>query len=106
MRKQPKILLATLFAIVLAATCAFSLPALAAEPDVRMEGNAGSPDAATSVSSLSIDGVEAPSAGSDLDGIAVVSSTEGASWEIPVLWVGSDWQLATKAVEGHVKRQC
>ena len=101
MRKHPKILLATLFAIVLAAACTFSVSALAAEPDVRMEGNAGSPDAATSVSSLAIDGVEAPSAGSDLDGIAVVSSTEGASWEIPVLWVGSDWQLATKAVEGQ-----
>lgn len=101
MHKHPKSLLAALFAIVLVATCTFSLSALAAEPEVRMEGNVGSGDAATSVSSLVIDGVEAPSAGSDLDGIAVVSTAEDISWEIPVLWVGSDWQLATKAVDGQ-----
>lgn len=101
MCKRPKSLCAILFAVALATLCMFPLSALAAQPEVHMEGNTGSPDAATSVSGLTIDGVDAPSAGSDLDGIAVVSSVEGASWEIPVLWVGSDWQLATEAAEGQ-----
>ncbi len=101
MHKRLMSLFAVLLSFVLAATCTFPLSALAAQPEVRMEGNTGSSDAATAVSSLVIGDVEAPRAGLDLDGIAVVSSAEGASWEIPVLWVGSDWQLATKAVEGQ-----
>ena len=36
-----------------------------------------------------------------LDDKAQVSSAEGETWEIPVLWVGDDLNVATEAVEGR-----
>lgn len=73
--------------------------ALAAQPEVEVENHTAA--GAQAVSELLIDGVEAPSAGSVLDDRATVSTVEGATWEVPVLWIGDDLQLATEAIEGR-----
>ncbi|MBQ9004618.1 MAG: hypothetical protein IJ087_22510, partial [Eggerthellaceae bacterium] len=62
------------------------------------ENHSSSP-ASQTASGITIDGVEAPQAGKALDDTANVTTTEGATWDIPVLWVGSNMQLATTAQE-------
>ena len=89
--------------IVLSAMTVFSVcmpsPALALLSDVEVENHTQA-EGATTVSGVSIDGVSAPQAGSPLDDTATVSTDQGASWDIPVLWVSDDFQLAGEAEEG------
>ena len=96
-----KSILATLFIVVFAAACAFPLVALAAQSNVRVENHTAPNTDAVQVSELEIDGVGAPRPGEPLDDRATVTSAEGETWDIPVLWIGSDWQLATEAAEGQ-----
>lgn len=74
--------------------------ALAVESEVQVADHAAADDAAQEISDLTIDGVEAPKAGEPLDDAATVRSAEGESWEVPVLWIDQDLQLATTAAEG------
>lgn len=53
------------------------------------------------VSDLKIDEVDAPKAGEKLGDKATVRAAEGDSWDVPVLWVRDDLQLATEAEEGR-----
>ena len=55
----------------------------------------------TTVSGLVIDGVTAPNPGEALDDAATVSSSEGAVWDIPVLWIADNLERATEAYEGR-----
>ncbi|MBR3316791.1 MAG: hypothetical protein IKG21_03065 [Atopobiaceae bacterium] len=98
-RVVDRIIACTLSAVMALSVC-MPAPALALLANVEVEnhsqGNGGS-----TVSGLVIDGVSAPAAGQELDGDAVVTSAEGATWDIPVLWVSDDLQLATQAEEGR-----
>ncbi len=73
--------------------------ALALLASVKVENHTQA-DGTTKVSGVSIDGVSAPQTGAPLDNTATVSTDQGATWDIPVLWVSNDLQLATEAEEG------
>ncbi|MDO4850879.1 MAG: hypothetical protein Q4A93_03365 [Actinomycetota bacterium] len=104
--------------------CCLPMAAFATQSEVRMEGHGAASAPVTSVSALTIGGVEAPKPGDILDDTATVTSVveqdsdshtvpevsrpgspshpvtisdEGASWEIPVLWVDPSLQLTTQA---------
>ena len=81
---------------------AFSLPAtaFAAKPEVQVDNHTAAGEQKT-LTQIRIDDVDAPQAGTPLDDKAQVSSAEGETWEIPVLWMGDDLNLATEAVEGR-----
>lgn len=85
----------------LALVAAFALPAtaLAAQSEVEVENHTAAGQ--TAISGISIDGVDAPAAGQPLDDEATVTTAEGETWGIPVLWIGDDLQLATEAAEGR-----
>ncbi len=76
-----------------------STPAFAASVDVENLNpvSAGK----TAVSGLTIDGVSNPVPGQRLDVSAVVHSKEGHSWEIAVIWLSSNGQVATIAKAGE-----
>lgn len=93
-------MLGILLAFTMTLTCCLPMAAFASQPEVRMQGHTTATESATHVSRLTIDGVDAPQAGTPLDDEAVVSSAENESWEIPVLWVDPSLQLATQAAEG------
>ena len=79
----------------------FCLPGVAlAEEPILIEQHSVQNEAAKTVSGLRISGVDAPQAGQKLDDAAVVMSTEGVSWFIPVLWLDETGKLAAEAVEG------
>lgn len=101
MRKQTtRKLLSIFLSVVLATTTC--LPSLAfAQETVRMNSQGGAADADRQVSRLVIDDVAAPQVGSALDDTAKVSSAGGESWDIPVMWVGSNMELAITAEEGQ-----
>jgi len=81
---------------------AFALPAtaLAVQTKVEVDNHALAGDQPT-LSGLAIDDVTAPSPGDTLDSTAKVTSAEGVEWEIPVLWVADNLELATEAQEGR-----
>ena len=99
MRSTMKRFVALFVSFALITTFAFPTTALAARVEVDVENHALYGQ--RTVSGLSIDGVDAPAAGKALDNVAVVKTAESESWDIPVLWVGDDWQLANEAAEGH-----
>lgn len=74
--------------------------ALAATSQVKIEDHVASDAAAVEVRNLVIDDVAAPELGKPLDDQATVRTAEGESWDVPVLWIDSDLELATEAVEG------
>lgn len=76
-----------------------SAAAFATQSHVRLESHLTGLET-TELSKLKLDGVEAPRVGSALDDMAVVSTAEGESWEVPVLWIDGDLELATQAEEG------
>ena len=63
---------------------------------MQVENHASANEQAT-VSNISIDGVDAPVVGTALDDTATVSTAEGETWDIPVLWIDNNLQLATLA---------
>ncbi len=91
--------LSLLMSLILVAAFALPVPALAAQPRVEIENHtAGGQKAA---SGITIDGVDAPTPGKALDNMAQASTAEGDTWDIPVLWIDDNLQLATEAVEGR-----
>ena len=91
--------LSVFMSFVLAASFALPATAFAAEKEVRLDNHTAA-EAATVVSGIAIDGVDAPQPGSPLDDTATVTTAEGEQWDIPVFWVASNMELATSAVEG------
>ena len=55
----------------------------------------------TQLTSLAITDLAEPVAGQPLDGKATVTSAEGVTWEIPVIWVDDTGVVATVAQAGH-----
>ena len=55
----------------------------------------------TQLTSLAITDLAEPVAGQPLDGKATVTSAEGVTWEIPVIWVDDSGVVATVAQAGH-----
>ncbi len=53
------------------------------------------------LSGVRVGAVAAPLAGESLDDTATVSTSQGATWDIPVLWVSGDLRLATEAERGE-----
>ncbi len=94
-----KRILSVLVSFTLVAAFALPVPALAAQPQVEVDNHSASDQMV--VSGISIDGVEAPAAGTQLDDSAAVTTAEGEQWDIPVLWIDDSLQLATQADEGR-----
>ena len=99
-RKSARRVLSFVMSLVLASSCILPSFAYAAESVVRIEDHAPE-GVGVSVSKLSIGGVDAPKEGEALDDTATVKTSEGESWDIPVLWIGGDLQLATQAEAGR-----
>ncbi|MBR3318015.1 MAG: hypothetical protein IKG21_09400, partial [Atopobiaceae bacterium] len=93
-------IISCILSVVMITSVCVPAPALALMADVEVE-NHSQGNGETTVSGLEIDGVSAPAAGQELDGDAVVTAAEGDTWNIPVLWVSDDLQLATQAEEGR-----
>ena len=95
--------LAVLTSFVLAVTLCLPTAALAAQPNVDLENHTldqGQSESNTQLlNGLTIDGVDAPAPGHELDNEAHVTSEQGVSWDIPVLWLSSNLQLVTQAEE-------
>lgn len=87
--------------VSLALVAAFALPttAFATQSEVLIENHTTAGQ--TVIHGISIDGVDAPAVGKQLDDEAVVTTAENETWNIPVLWIGDDLQLATEAAEGR-----
>ena len=82
----------------------FVLPsaAFAAQRKVEVNESDANHAEATQVSNLFIDGVDKPKPGVELDGDAVVTTAEHRTWNIPVLWVQDNLQIAQgKADDAH-----
>ena len=92
--------LAAILSASMLASMALPGVALAATSQVNIEDYAASDAAAAEVRDLVIGDVAAPELGTSLDDQATVRTAEGESWDVPVLWIDSDLQLATEAVEG------
>ena len=92
--------LSTVVAFVLVTAFAMPATALAVQTEVEVDNHALAGDQPT-VSGLVIDDVAAPNPGDTLDNTAKVTSAEGVEWEIPVLWVADNLELATDAQEGR-----
>lgn len=93
-----KALAAILCATMLTSTVLPST-ALAIESQIRVEDHASDNAAAQEIKDLVVGAVDAPKAGEALDDTATVRSAEGQSWDVPVLWIDQDLQLATTASE-------
>ena len=91
--------LSLFISLVMVLSFAFPVAAFAAQPDVKVDNHTTTSTQKT-ISGITIDGVDAPKAGSALDDTAVVTTAEGETWEIPVLWISEKLQLATQAEEG------
>ena len=89
-----------LVTLMLVFACALPTAAFAASSQVQIDNHTVSGEQKT-LTQIRVDGVDAPQAGMSLDDKAQVSSAEGETWEIPVLWVGDDLNVATEAVEGR-----
>ena len=74
--------------------CAMPMAAYAEEHKVQLSNHNATSTHSNTVSNIVVDGVDAPRAGTELDQTATVSTAEGATWDIPVLWVRDDLQLA------------
>ena len=90
-RKLASAMALTLFAILCACGPAMALEALIAVP---------SDPAAVALSDVFISGVDEPTPGAALDDQADVSTAEGISWTIPVIWADQSLQLVTFAGDG------
>lgn len=76
--------------------------ALAEQREVELDNHTQETDQASLVSDIRIDGVDKPAPGVSLDVTAAVSTAEGSTWEIPVLWVRDDLQIESDVtVDGH-----
>ena len=86
-------LLAT--SVTLALTLQGILPfvALATERTVELENHTMQTDQTMVLRDITIDGVDRPTAGIELDQNAVVVAENDANWEIPVMWVRDDLQI-------------
>ena len=97
----PKRLLSFLLAVILSLQTLVPAAAFADERSVQVDNHTASREQVQTVSDLKIDGVTAPKPGAQLDDRATVTAAEGASWEIPVLWVRDDLSVVTTAEEGR-----
>lgn len=81
---------------------AFALPAsaFADTSSVKVENHTIS-TGQKPLTDITIDGVDAPLVGHDLDDVATVTAADDVKWDIPAIWVGDDMQLATRAQEGR-----
>ncbi len=79
----------------------FSIAAYAASPIVQVT-NSELPDATkTVVTNLQIINLEQPKAGQLLDSYATVKSAEGLFWNIPIIWLDENGQVATVCIKGN-----
>ena len=90
--------LSLLLSVTLVAAGFMPSVASAKTVDVTIEKHTQS-DGRINVHDVCIDGVSAPKAGEPLDNAATVATSEGATWDIPVLWVSNDLQIVTTAEE-------
>ena len=58
--------------------------------EVDVDNHTQGRDDARTVSGITIGDVDAPKEGVRLDEKAVVTTAEGETWEIPVIWIGED----------------
>ncbi len=92
-------LMTVFVALMLALQGVMPQVAYAEQRKVEVENHTSADDQTTLLTDIAIDGVDAPAPGAELDGRATVTATEGASWEIPVLWVRDDLQMGRDVAE-------
>ena len=93
-------IVSTVIAFVLVFAFAMPTTALAVQTEVTVENHKLEGDQPR-LGALFIDDVAAPNPGDTLDSAAKVTSAEGVEWEIPVLWVADNLELATEAQQGR-----
>ena len=98
-RSKTAQVLSVLLSFVLATSFAFPVAAFASEKEIQVDNHSAAQQA-TLVSDVTIDGVSAPQPGEALDDTATVTTAEGETWDIPVLWLNSNLQVVTQAEEG------
>lgn len=67
--------------------------ALAEQRTVDVDNHTAQTDQALLIQDITIDGVDAPSAGAKLDSTATVTAAGDVTWDVPVLWVRDDLQI-------------
>ena len=92
-------LMTVFVALMLALRGVMPQVAYAEQRKVEVENHTSADDQTTLLTDIAIDGVDASAPGAELDGRATVTATEGASWEIPVLWVRDDLQMGRDVAE-------
>ena len=65
------------------------------KPEVTIDNHTQGRENAKVVSGITIGDVTAPKEGTRLDDKAVVTTAEGDTWEIPVIWIGEDLKSKT-----------
>ena len=99
---RPNKLLAFLLTLVLTLQGILPSPALAEQRAVELDNHTAQSDGTTAIFDITIDGVDAPTAGAALDNTATVTAAGDITWEIPVIWVRDDLQIdGDTADEGH-----
>ncbi len=96
-------LIALFVCLALALQGAAPAAAIAEQRAVEVDNHA-EVEGAVAVSDLHIDDVEAPTAGAELDKDARVSSAEGATWDVPVLWVRDDLHVCAAGEDAEQER--
>ncbi len=91
-----------ILSILLALQCVLPMATYAVEHEVQLENPGATSDQAQRVRQIVIDGVDVPKAGIVLDQTATVTTADGPTWDIPVVWVRDDLQVENDvAAEGR-----
>ena len=104
MTGKPRKAFAALLAFVLACLIMTPAAAFAEKNAVEVENHTIAQDGKATVSDIRIGGVDAPTAGTQLDEKARVSTAEGAEWDIPALWVRDDLTIMPQPAEADEGR--
>ncbi len=87
-------------AVLLTVALAFPQIAYATETTVEITNRGTSAANKIKVSSLVVDGLEAPVKGKALDPSATVNTKEGYSWEIPAIWLDAKGGMCSGTAKG------
>ena len=94
--------LAVIVSLSMAVGGALPSAAIAAEDSVHLDAQSTASEASKEVSDLQVGDVDAPKAGQALDDTATITTKEGEKWDVPVLWIAPDLELATTANGGEL----
>ena len=99
MKMKRTIRLLAVCAALILAILAGAIGSAFAETVITLDGVANSDAAKQRLTGIRISGLTAPAAGQVCDAQAVVTSSEGTSWETPVLWLDATGHVMEAAVK-------